>query len=70
MTTIHGFFVRMDRMEGMKRMQIPDPDRTLPFVTDLDIPIDGEGITCMVSGKEELYGVTFPTGPSFPAAIF
>ncbi len=63
-----GHIYRFDpkaELEGRKRMQIPDPDRVLPFVTDLGIPIEGEGITCMISGQEELYGVTFPTGHFF-----
>ncbi len=57
-------------MESMKRMPSPDSNRTLPFVTDLGIPIEGEGITCMVSGKEQLYGVTFPTEPILPGGDF
>jgi hypothetical protein len=46
-------------------MQIPDPLRPLPFVTDLGIAVKGEGIVCLVSRKDELYGVTFPTGHFF-----
>jgi hypothetical protein len=41
-------------------MQNPDPGRPLPFVEDLGIPVPGEGIVCLVMGKGELYGVTFP----------
>ena len=47
------------------RMQRPDPDRPLPFVTDLGIAIKGEGIVCLVSGNRELYGITFPNGHFF-----
>jgi hypothetical protein len=46
-------------------MQRPDPDRPLPFVTDLGIAIKGEGIVCLVSGNRELYGITFPSGHFF-----
>ena len=41
-------------------MQSPDPGRALPFVEDLGIPVPGEGIVCLIMGKDELYGVTFP----------
>ncbi len=51
--------------ENRKRMQTLDPNRSLPFVTDLGTAIRGEGIVCLVMGKDELYGVTFPTGHFF-----
>ena len=52
-------------LESRKRMQRPDSDRTLPFVTDLGIAVSGEGIACLTMGEGELYGVTFPNGHFF-----
>ncbi|UCE40094.1 MAG: hypothetical protein JSV17_11545 [Candidatus Aminicenantes bacterium] len=51
--------------ESRMRMQRPDPNRPLPFVTDFGIAIKGEGIICLVIGNRELYGVTFPNGHFF-----
>jgi sugar lactone lactonase YvrE len=51
--------------ESRKRMQRPDPDRPVPFVTDMGAAIEGEGICCLVSGSRELFGVTFPNGHFF-----
>jgi hypothetical protein len=51
--------------ENRRRMQRPDPERPLPFVTDLGIAIEGEGIVCLISGNRELYGITFPDGHFF-----
>jgi hypothetical protein len=48
-----------------KRMQNPDPHRPLPFAADLGIPVKGEGITCLIMGEGNLYGVTFPGGHFF-----
>lgn len=50
-----------------KRMRTPNPRRALPFVEDLGIPVPGEGIVCLVMGRSELYGVTFPSGRFFVA---
>jgi sugar lactone lactonase YvrE len=61
---IYKFDSKQER-ESRKRMQIPDPNRSLPFVTDLGTAIPGEGIVCLVAGKDELYGVTFPRGHFF-----
>jgi outer membrane protein assembly factor BamB len=52
-----------------KRMQNPDPERPLPNVTDMGKAIEGEGIVCLVSGSQELYGVTFPNGHFFVTDI-
>ena len=41
-------------------MQTPDPQRPLPFLTDLGVPVPGEGIVCLIMGQGELYGITFP----------
>jgi len=61
---IYKFDPKKERKNRI-RMQRPDPDRPLPFVTDLGIAIKGEGIVCLVSGNRELYGVTFPNGHFF-----
>ena len=61
---IYKFDPKKER-EGRTRMQRPDPERPLPFVTDLGIAIKGEGIVCLVIGNRELYGVTFPNGHFF-----
>ena len=61
---IYKFEPKQERESG-KRMQTPDPNRSLPYTTDLGIAIEGEGIVCLISGKDELYGVTFPTGHFF-----
>ena len=48
-----------------KRMQIPNPNRILPFTSDLGIAIPGEGIISMVSDGKRIYGVTFPNAYFF-----
>jgi hypothetical protein len=53
-------FDPIEEREKRKRMQSPDPNRRLPFVEDLGIPVPGEGIVCLVMGEGEMYGVTFP----------
>jgi hypothetical protein len=53
-------FKPAEEREGRKRMQSPDPGRALPFVEDMGIPVPGEGIVCLIMGKDELFGVTFP----------
>ncbi len=55
--------------KGRKRMQTPDPNRLLPFMSDLGIAIQGEGIVCLIAGKDELYGVTFPLGHFFVTSL-
>jgi len=65
-----GHIYRFDPMaekNNRKGMQNPDPQRIVPFVTDLGIPIEGEGIACMIMGRDKLYGVTFPGGHFFAA---
>lgn len=61
---IYKFDTKQER-ENRKRMQTADPNRSLPSVTDLGTAVPGEGIVCLVAGKNELYGVTFPTGHFF-----
>ncbi len=61
---LYRFFAQKER-RGRKRMQIGDPQRSLPEIEDLGIVVPGEGIVCLISGEEELYGVTFPGGHFF-----
>lgn len=61
---IYKFDPKKER-ESRIRMQRPDPNRPLPFVTDLGIAIKGEGIVCLVNGNRKIYGVTFPNGHFF-----
>jgi streptogramin lyase len=49
-----------EERDNRRRMQTADPERALPFVDDMGIPVPGEGVVCLVMGKGELYGVTFP----------
>ncbi len=51
--------------KSRKRMQIPNPDRPLPYLSDLGAAVRGEGIVCLVIGNQELYGITFPNGHFF-----
>ena len=63
-----GHIYRFDaaaEVKGRKRMQNPTPDRPVVFLEDLGIAIPGEGIVCMIQGRNELYGVTFPGGHFF-----
>ena len=63
-----GHIYRFDptkERNNRKRMQNPEPDEPLSFYTDLGIGIPGEGIGCLLMGKGELYGVTFPGGYFF-----
>jgi hypothetical protein len=60
-----GHIYRFDpaaELASHQRMQTPDPSRALPFVYDLGVAVPGEGIVCLVLGKSEFYGVTFPSG--------
>lgn len=50
---------------GRKRMQVPAPAMPVKHLTDLGIAVAGEGITCLISGDNILYGVTFPKGIFF-----
>jgi sugar lactone lactonase YvrE len=65
---IYKFDPKKERQSRV-RMQKPDPDRPLPFLTDLGIAINGEGIYCLVLGNGEMYGVTFPNGHFFVTDI-
>lgn len=58
-------FHALKEREGRKRMQHADPQRPLPEVEDLGVVISGEGIVCLISDEEHLYGVTFPGGHFF-----
>jgi sugar lactone lactonase YvrE len=58
-------FDPQEERESRKRMQRPETERPIPFITDQGIAIQGEGIVCMVCGNRELYGVTFPSGHFF-----
>ncbi len=63
-----GHLYRFDTAQeasGQKRMQIPTPQRELPFLTDLGIVVAGEGIISLVRGEGEIYGMTFPNGHFF-----
>ncbi len=63
-----GHLYRFDAAQeanSQKRMQIPTPQRELPFLTDLGIPVTGEGIISLVRGEGEIYGMTFPNGHFF-----
>lgn len=42
-----------------------DPSRECPGLTDLGIPVSGDGIYAMTGSGNELYGVTFPGGTFF-----
>ena len=46
-------------------MQTPDPRRPVKALTDLGVPVPGEGIVCLLMGEGYLYGITFPTGHFF-----
>lgn len=61
---IYRFDAKKER-QSRKRMQEPNPERALPYVDDLGVAIPGEGITCLIAGTNELYGVTFPKGHFF-----
>jgi outer membrane protein assembly factor BamB len=63
-----GHLYRFDpvaEFKSRKRMQKPEPNRPIPFTTDLGIIVPGEGIVCLTVSKEELYGVTFPNAHFF-----
>jgi len=63
-----GHVYRFDpekELNSRVRMQRPDPDRPLPFASDLGVPVPGEGIVSLLMGKGDLFGVTFPNGHFF-----
>lgn len=63
-----GHIFRLDPKEEEKdrvRTHWAEPGRDCPGLTDLGIPIAGEGIHALVGRGEELFGVTFPGGVFF-----
>ena len=63
-----GHIYRFDpraELASRQRMQHPQPDRRVPFLQDMGIPVPGQGIVCLVLNGDQLYGVTFPDGKFF-----
>lgn len=63
-----GRIFRFDPGEEEKnriRTHWADPARDCPGLTDLGIPVPGDGIHAMVGRGNELYGVSFPGGVFF-----
>jgi outer membrane protein assembly factor BamB len=63
-----GHIYRFDPQEEEKsriRTHWADPARDCPGLTDLGIPVPGDGIHALVGRGTELYGVSFPKGVFF-----
>jgi outer membrane protein assembly factor BamB len=63
-----GHIYRFEASEEEKsRVQThwADPSRDCPGLTDLGIPVPGDGVHAMVGKGNELYGVSFPGGVFF-----
>jgi len=63
-----GHIFRLDPKEEEKnriRTHWADPARDCPGLTDLGIPVAGDGIHAMAGSGDELYGVSFPGGVFF-----
>ena len=67
-----GHIYRFDAKKeksSRSRMQNPNPNNPLGFYKDFGTAISGEGIVCMIIGKDKLYGVTFPNGYFFVKSL-